>query len=77
VPVTFDEYKGLTHVEAVIPFESDAFTFLSDLFAGDRAHNGCGSIGPGNPLTPLPIPCSKHHHHVTESDLILMPVKER
>jgi pimeloyl-ACP methyl ester carboxylesterase len=77
VPVTFDEYKGLTHVEAVVPFESDAYTFLSDLFAGHRAHNGCGSIGPGNPLTPLPIPCPKHHHHVTESDLILMPVEER
>jgi pimeloyl-ACP methyl ester carboxylesterase len=72
VPVTFDEYKGLTHVEAVVPFEEDAYTFLSDLFAGDPAHNGCGSIGPGNPLTPLPNPCSKHHHHhVTESNLVL------
>jgi hypothetical protein len=60
VPVTFDEYTGLTHIEAALPFEADAYTFLGDLFAGDPASNGCASIGPGNPLTPLPNPCPKH-----------------
>jgi pimeloyl-ACP methyl ester carboxylesterase len=58
VPVTFDEYKGQTHIQAVIPFELDAYSFLGNLFAGGPAHNGCASIGVGNPLTPLPKPGS-------------------
>jgi Secretory lipase len=60
VPVTFDEYHGLTHIQAVVPFEEDAYKFLSNLFAGHPAHNGCAKIGRGNPLTPLPNPGSKH-----------------
>ncbi len=58
VPVTFDEYSGQDHILAALPFESDASTFLSNLFAGGPAHNGCASIGVGNSLAPLPKPGS-------------------
>ncbi|HEY3735548.1 MAG TPA: lipase family protein [Streptosporangiaceae bacterium] len=56
VPVTFDEYSGLTHTAAAVPFETHAMTFLEGLFAGLPAPNGCSSIGPGNPITKLPKP---------------------
>jgi hypothetical protein len=56
VPVTFDEYAGLTHTEAAVPFEADAMTFLENLFNGLPASNGCSTIGPGNSLAPLPRP---------------------
>lgn len=59
VPVTFDVYDGLTHTEAAVPFESDAMSFLTSLFAGSPPSNGCSSIGKGNSLKPLPYP---HHH---------------
>jgi hypothetical protein len=55
VPVTFSEYSGLSHEEAIVPFESTALTFLEDLFAGGPAPNGCTSIGAGNSLAPLPV----------------------
>jgi pimeloyl-ACP methyl ester carboxylesterase len=56
VPVTFDEYSGLTHAEAAIPFETDALTFLGNLFLGLPPNNGCSSIGPGTSIAPLPNP---------------------
>jgi hypothetical protein len=56
VPVTFDVYSGLEHTEAAVPFETDALTFLENLFAGLPASNGCASIGIGNSLAPLPKP---------------------
>jgi hypothetical protein len=56
VPVTFDEYPGLEHTEAAVPFETDAMTFLTGLFAGGSAPNGCSSIGTGNSLAKLPYP---------------------
>jgi Secretory lipase len=56
VPVTFSEYPGLGHSEAAVPFEASALTFLEGLFLGLPAPDGCSSIGPGNPLTPLPRP---------------------
>ena len=56
VPVTFDEYPGLPHTEAAVPFEADAMTFLTNLFLGLPAPNGCSSIGTGNSLAPLPTP---------------------
>jgi Secretory lipase len=56
VPVTFDEYTGLEHTEAAVPFETDAMTFLTDLFAGQAPNNGCSSIGPGTSIAPLPKP---------------------
>ncbi|HEY5318467.1 MAG TPA: lipase family protein, partial [Solirubrobacteraceae bacterium] len=55
VPVTFSEYNGLDHTDASIPFEASALTFLTGLFAGLPAANGCGSIGVGNSLAPLPV----------------------
>jgi hypothetical protein len=56
VPVTFDEYSGLQHTPAAVPFEAHALIFLESLFVGLPPANGCASIGPGNPLTPLPPP---------------------
>jgi hypothetical protein len=56
LPVTFDEYRGLTHTQAAVPFETDAYTFLTSLFSGLPANNGCSSIGKGNSIAPLPKP---------------------
>ena len=55
VPVTFSEYSGLSHEEAIAPFESTALTFLEARFTGGPAPNGCASIGTGNSLAPLPV----------------------
>jgi Secretory lipase len=55
VPVTFSEYSGLDHEEAIAPFESAALTFLEGRFAGGPSSNGCASIGTGNSLAPLPL----------------------
>jgi hypothetical protein len=56
LPVTFDEYSGLQHTPAAVPFETDAMTFLTSLFSGLPASNGCSSIGNGNSIAPLPPP---------------------
>ena len=56
LPVTFDVYQGLPHTEAAAPFETHAMTFLTSLFAGIPASNGCSSIGKGNSIAPLPKP---------------------
>ncbi|HEX6452836.1 MAG TPA: lipase family protein [Trebonia sp.] len=58
VPVTFQEYQGLPHADAAVPWEAAALTFLEGRFAGLPAPNGCSSIGPGNSLAPLPPPSS-------------------
>jgi secretory lipase len=58
VPVTFQEYQGLPHADAAVPWEAAALTFLEGRFAGLPAPNGCSSIGPGNSLAPLPEPSS-------------------
>jgi hypothetical protein len=58
VPVTFDVYQGLPHADAAVPFEAHALTFLTGLFLGLPAPDGCASIGPGNSLAPLPQPSS-------------------
>lgn len=58
VPVTFQEYPGLPHADAAVPWEASAFTFLGSRFAGLPAPNGCATIGPGNSLAPLPEPSS-------------------
>ncbi len=55
VPVTFSEYTGLDHEEALAPFETTALAFLSARFAGLPAVNGCAAIGPGNSLALLPV----------------------
>lgn len=58
VPVTFQEYQGLPHADAAVPWEAAALTFLEGRFDGLPAPNGCSSIGPGNSLAPLPEPSS-------------------
>jgi hypothetical protein len=58
VAVTFDEYAGLQHTPAAVPFEADALTFLEGRMLGLPAPNGCASIGAGNSLAPLPAPSS-------------------
>ena len=55
VPVTFNEYSGADHEEAIAPFETAALAFLEDLFTGGPAPNGCASIGDGNSLALLPV----------------------
>jgi Secretory lipase len=56
VPVQFHVYSGSDHVQAAPQFEAQALQFLQALYAGQPAANECGSIGPGNPFTPLPQP---------------------
>jgi acetyl esterase/lipase len=58
VPVTFQEYQGLPHADAAVPWEASALTFLESRFAGLPAPDGCASIGTGNSLAPLPEPSS-------------------
>lgn len=58
VPVTFQEYQGLPHADAAVPWEASALAFLQSRFLGLPAPNGCASIGPGNSLAPLPEPPS-------------------
>ena len=56
VPVQFHVYNGSDHVASLSQFDSDARQFMQQRYAGTTAANECASIGPGNPLTPLPIP---------------------
>ncbi|MBO0804789.1 MAG: hypothetical protein J2P25_17160 [Nocardiopsaceae bacterium] len=58
VPVTFQEYPGLPHADAAVPWEAAASTFLQSRLAGLPAPNGCAAIGHGNSLAPLPEPSS-------------------
>lgn len=56
VSVQFNEYKGDDHDQAAVPFEAGALTFLTQRLNGQSVANGCGSIGPGNSLAPMPVP---------------------
>lgn len=58
VPVTFEQYSGVQHSQAYVPFEAAALTFLKDRFTGLPAPDGCAAITPGNSLAPLPPPSS-------------------
>lgn len=58
VPVTFQEYPGLPHADAAVPWEASALVFLEGRFAGLPAPDGCAAIGQGNSLAPLPEPSS-------------------
>jgi hypothetical protein len=55
VPVTFTQYGGLDHGTAALPFEASALVFVEARFAGLPAVNGCGLIGAGNSLAPVPV----------------------
>jgi hypothetical protein len=58
VPVTFTQYNGADHTGAALPFEASALTYIETLFLGVAPVNGCGSIGAGNSLAPLPVSAS-------------------
>lgn len=55
VSVQFNVYSGDDHVHAAVPFEVGAFTFISQRLGGMPVSDGCGSIGTGNSIAPLPI----------------------
>jgi hypothetical protein len=56
VSVQLHTYAGSDHVASIARFDSDARQFMQQRYAGGTPANECASIGPGNPLTPLPIP---------------------
>jgi pimeloyl-ACP methyl ester carboxylesterase len=67
VPVEFQVYSGLPHVEAFAPFISYAIPYLTDRLNGLPAPSNCSSVGTGNSLAPEPIPAAashaRHHKH--------------
>jgi len=52
--VQFDEYQQLNHLEAGAPFEAHAYALIQAWLAGVATPNGCGNIGGGSSLAPLP-----------------------
>jgi hypothetical protein len=65
VGVQFSLYKGLNHDGGAVPYETSALNFIAERFQGISPPDDCGSIGPGNALTPLPVPAAprKRKHH--------------
>jgi len=63
VPVEFQVYNGLPHVEAFAPFISYAIPYLTDRLNGLPAPSNCASIGTGNSLAPQPIPAAPRRAH--------------
>jgi hypothetical protein len=57
VKIDFTVEQGQSHTDAAIAFEPAAVSYLADRFAGAPAPNDCSSIGVGNSIAPLPIPC--------------------
>jgi len=58
VPVDFHVYQGLSHVQAGLPFLEQAQAFLAQRFEKLPFQNGCGDIGAGNSIAPVPVPAS-------------------
>ena len=56
VAVSYDEYAGRNHADAFFPFQAQAAQFLTERFAGLAAGSDCDAVGPGNELTPTPVP---------------------
>jgi hypothetical protein len=54
VSVEFDEFQKLDHLEAAVPFEAHTFALIHAWLTGLPTPNGCGSIGAGDSLAPLP-----------------------
>jgi hypothetical protein len=50
--VLYNEY-ALGHITAAVPWIATAVPWLEARFAGIPAPSSCGSIAPGNPLTPI------------------------
>jgi hypothetical protein len=57
VPVEFEEYQGQSHTDAAIPFEAEAVPYLTARLNGSPAPSNCSSVGTGDSIAPLPIPC--------------------
>ena len=56
IPVVFHIYQGLSHTQACLPFSEQAQVFLEQRFENLPFQNGCPDIGPGNSITPVPVP---------------------
>lgn len=56
VPIEFQQYNGLDHVEAFVPFITYAVPYLIDRLNGLPAPSNCASIGTGNSLAPQALP---------------------
>lgn len=56
VDVTYAQYHRLSHSEAFLPFQAQTAQFFTDRFAGAAATNNCAAVGPGNDLSPTPVP---------------------
>lgn len=56
IPVVFHIYQGLSHTQAGLPFLEQAQVFLEQRFENLPFQNGCPDIGPGNSITPVPVP---------------------
>jgi hypothetical protein len=50
--VLYSQYP-LGHITAAVPWIATAVPWLESRFAGTAAPSSCGSIEPGNPLTPI------------------------
>ena len=56
VAVTYAQYTGLNHADAFIPFQAQAARFLTERFTSAAPTSNCAVVGPGNGLSPTPIP---------------------
>lgn len=56
VDVTYAQYTGQSHSEAFIPFQAQAAQFLTERFMRSAPSSSCAHVGPGNDLSPTPIP---------------------
>jgi hypothetical protein len=56
VPVELHIYDGLDHQQTGPPFLDQAQVFLTQRFAHRPVQNGCGEIGPGDSIAPVPVP---------------------
>jgi Secretory lipase len=53
VPVIFQEYPGLDHTDAAVPFESAAQAFVNARLSGLPTVNDCATIGKGDSIAPI------------------------
>ncbi len=56
VPVELHIYNGLDHQQTGPPFLHQAQVFLTQRFEHLPVQNGCGEIGPGDSIAPVPVP---------------------
>ena len=55
LPTQFHEFQGADHTAGFVAYSPLAAAFMQQRFAG-LTTDGCSTIGPGNPLDPLPTP---------------------